>query len=155
MPDYYSKPWAVPPIRGQVSRARRMKPGSTGWMFILANEISRSLTIGVTPNLYAMIREVMAAEGKPMRRRRAPRVRLVYVERHEEFRDAVRRCHAVRRWPRRIIVDLIEIDNAEWRDLSATALGPFGHSDTEPAADPANEAGRTGGQDALGTVSAK
>lgn len=43
--------------------------------------------------------------------------RLVYVEFHEDIRDAIRREHRIKKWPRAWRVRLIHADNPNWDDL--------------------------------------
>ena len=43
--------------------------------------------------------------------------RLVYFETHEEIGAAISREKAIKKWRCQWKVDLIECENAEWRDL--------------------------------------
>jgi putative endonuclease len=43
--------------------------------------------------------------------------RLVYVEEHPTAESAIKREKAIKSWPRRWKIELIEKDNPEWFDL--------------------------------------
>ncbi len=44
--------------------------------------------------------------------------RLVYFEKHQEMREAIKKEKQLKRWRRAWKVELIEQDNPEWKDLS-------------------------------------
>ncbi|MCG8558929.1 MAG: GIY-YIG nuclease family protein [Hyphomicrobiales bacterium] len=43
--------------------------------------------------------------------------RLVYIEEHSTIEGAIRREKAIKKWPRKWKIDLIEKENSEWFDL--------------------------------------
>ncbi len=87
-----------------------------GWVYIMANRYRGGMHVGVTADVTARIyqhREGLGSQhvadfGK---------LRLVYVERHEDIRDAIHREKLVKKWKRPWKFALIEAANPDWRDL--------------------------------------
>ena len=85
-------------------------------VYILASRKDGTLYTGVTSNLPRRAWEhrdgVVAGFTKRYRVKR-----LVYVEEHTTAEAAIKREKAIKSWPRRWKIDLIEKDNPDWFDL--------------------------------------
>jgi putative endonuclease len=87
-----------------------------GWVYIMANRPFGSLYVGVTNDICrrAWEHRFGVSDGFTKRYRLTM---LVYTERHEEIVRAIQRETSIKHWPRRWKINLIEIQNPEWRDL--------------------------------------
>jgi putative endonuclease len=86
------------------------------WVYILASR-SRNLYIGMTNNLTArVLKHRSVVPGTHTAKYNI--WRLVYVERHQYVRNAIRRETELKRWTREFKVQLIEKVNPTWRDLA-------------------------------------
>jgi putative endonuclease len=86
-------------------------------VYILASGRHGTLYIGVTNNLRTRIEQHRLGVGSAFVRKYRIH-RLVYVETYERAEDAIKREKQVKKWNRDWKIQLIEMDNLEWRDLS-------------------------------------
>jgi putative endonuclease len=87
-----------------------------GWVYIMANRYRGGMYVGVTADI--LRRTQQHREGKGSKHVvDYSKLRLVYVERHEEIVPAIAREKLVKKWKRPWKFALIEEDNPEWRDL--------------------------------------
>ena len=87
-----------------------------GWVYIMANRYRGGMYVGVTAD--AMARVDQHREGTGSRHvADFAKTRLVYVERHEEIEQAIRREKLVKKWRREWKFALIEAENPDWLDL--------------------------------------
>ena len=86
------------------------------YVYMLANRRRGTLYVGVTNNLARRTWEHRdgAAEGFT---KRYDVKTLVYIEPHEDIREAIAREKQLKRWRRAWKIELIERENATWRDL--------------------------------------
>ena len=92
-----------------------------GWLYIMTNRQNGTLYVGVTADLQRRVwqHRTGAVEGFT---RRYGLKRLVYAERHEDNREAIRREKAIKRWRRAWKVRLIQGSNPEWADITDTLI---------------------------------
>ena len=74
------------------------------------------LYIGVTAGLATRVLQHREGVGSAFCRK-YNLTRLVLAERHDDIRNAIAREKALKAWQRQWKIDLIERENAEWRDL--------------------------------------
>ena len=87
-----------------------------GTVYILANKRHGTLSIGVTSDLSARVRDHKAGTYDGFTTRYGV-ARLVWFERHDRIVDAIAREKQLKKWRRAWKVELIESLNAEWREL--------------------------------------
>lgn len=87
-----------------------------GWVYIITNRPEGTLYIGVTSDIARRAWEHREGVVKGFSKRYGLK-RLVYVERHENIEDAIRREKRLKKWPRAWKIDLIRKTNPYWRDL--------------------------------------
>jgi putative endonuclease len=92
-----------------------------GWVYIMANRPFGALYVGVTNDLARRTGEHRTGHGGGFTRRYRLGM-LVYSEWHEDIVRAIQRETSIKRWPRQWKLNLIETQNAEWRDLYETLL---------------------------------
>jgi len=87
-----------------------------GWIYIMTNRPNGILYVGVTSDLARRVNEHRngAADGFT---KRYGLKRLVYAERHDDIRAAIRREKTLKHWPRAWKVRLIRTENPDWTDL--------------------------------------
>lgn len=87
-----------------------------GWVYIMTDEPNGTLYIGVTSDLArrAWQHREGLIEGFT---KRYGLTRLVFFERHEDIRTAIRREKNLKRWPRAWKIRLILATNPGWDDL--------------------------------------
>ncbi len=88
----------------------------TYWVYIMASERNGTLYIGVTGDLARRVFTHRTGSAEGFTKRYGVRM-LVYCEAHSEVHLAIQREKAIKKWPRRWKLELIERDNPEWRDL--------------------------------------
>jgi len=86
------------------------------YVYILASRKDGTLYTGVTSNLPRRAWEHREGVIPSFTSRHSVK-RLVYVEEHATAEAAITREKAIKSWPRRWKIDLIEKDNPEWLDL--------------------------------------
>jgi putative endonuclease len=89
-----------------------------GYVYILASKRHGTLYIGVTSDLPRRIAEHRDGEIAGFTKRYGV-TRLVYVEPHDDIRNAIVREKQMKEWKRDWKITLIERDNPDWSDLSA------------------------------------
>jgi putative endonuclease len=82
----------------------------------MTNRPNGTLYVGVTSNLARRVWEHRAGVADSFTKRYGLQ-RLVYVEPHHDIRAAIQREKNIKHWPRCWKIELIEKDNADWRDL--------------------------------------
>ena len=87
-----------------------------GWVYIMTNRLNGTLYVGVTSDLPRRAWEHREGVVDGFTKKYGLK-RLVYVERHDDIRDAIRREHRIKKWPRAWKVRLIHADNPNWDDL--------------------------------------
>jgi putative endonuclease len=88
----------------------------TFYVYILAIRKDGTLYTGVTSNLPRRAWEHRAGAVPSFTSRYSVK-RLVYVEEHSTAEYAIKREKAIKSWPRRRKIELIEKDNPNWFDL--------------------------------------
>ena len=110
-----------------------MKKG--GWVYITANQTFGTLYIGVTSDIERRVAEHRAGTNDGFTKRYHVS-RLVWLEWHDDIRDAIQRETSVKRWSRAWKIDLIMASNPEWHDL---ATGGPGDARVKPGHDGVGE----------------
>ena len=87
-----------------------------GWVYIMTNGPHGTLYVGVTALLSARIMQHREGHGSAFCAENGL-TRLVYVERHEDIRDAISREKAIKKWKRSWKLRVICQLNPDWRDL--------------------------------------
>ncbi|GAA4216644.1 hypothetical protein GCM10022253_13480 [Sphingomonas endophytica] len=87
-----------------------------GWVYIMTDEPSGTLYIGVTGNLAARIQQHREGRGSDFCREHGL-TRLVYVEQHDTMVEAITREKALKKWKRAWKLNLIGKMNPDWEDL--------------------------------------
>ena len=87
-----------------------------GWVYIMANRYRGGVYVGVSSDPIRRVYQHREGTGS-VHARDYNKMRLVYVERHEEILLAIAREKLVKKWKRPWKFALIEADNPEWRDL--------------------------------------
>jgi putative endonuclease len=98
---------------------RHTFPMRAGWVYIMTNKPNGTLYVGVTSNLPRRVFEHRDGLAEGFTKRYGLK-RLVYVERHEDIREAIQREHNIKHWPRAWKVRLILAMNPHWDDLGET-----------------------------------
>ncbi|MBT3399887.1 MAG: GIY-YIG nuclease family protein [Rhodospirillaceae bacterium] len=94
---------------------------SGGWVYIVTNRRDGTLYVGVTSDIARRAWEHRegVVEGFTQRYRLK---RLVYVETHNDIRDAIQREKTIKHWSRSWKTGLIETTNPDWTDLYDTLV---------------------------------
>jgi putative endonuclease len=92
-----------------------------GWVYIVTNKRNGTLYVGVTSDIARRAWEHREGVAEGFTKRYGLK-RLVYVERHEEIADAIRREKRIKEWPRAWKINLIQGVNPIWDDLYETLL---------------------------------
>lgn len=90
-----------------------------GWVYIITNKPNGTLYIGVTSDIARRAWEHREGVADGFIRKHGLK-RLVYVERHDDIRDAIQREKSLKRWLRTSKLRLIHDVNPDWRDLYDT-----------------------------------
>ncbi len=88
------------------------------YVYILASR-SRELYIGVTNDISRRVAEHRAGIHSDDHAYRHEIVRLVFVERTTDVRDAIKREKQLKSWRRMRKIELIEDQNPKWLDLAS------------------------------------
>ncbi len=91
------------------------RPGS---VYVLASRRNGTLYVGVTSNLVRRIAEHKSGAVDGFTAEHGVD-RLVYVEAHDDVRDAIQREKQIKKWNRAWKLRMIEDGNPAWRDLYA------------------------------------
>jgi putative endonuclease len=84
----------------------------------LASKYNGTLYIGVTNNLERRVFEHKTEMNEGFTKRYGIK-RLVYFEKHNNIKEALRREKNMKKWKRQWKIDLIEKENPKWDDLSS------------------------------------
>jgi putative endonuclease len=89
---------------------------SGGWVYMVTNRTNGTLYIGVTNDIArrAWEHRVGAPDGFT---KRYGLKRLVFVEYHEDIRNAIQREKNMKHWPRAWKLTTIAAANPDWEDL--------------------------------------
>ena len=90
------------------------------WVYILASRRNGTLYVGVTSNLARRMEEHRRGLVKGFTSRYGVKS-LVWVERHDSIAAAIGREKAIKKYPRRWKINLIESINPRWLDLYETS----------------------------------
>ena len=85
-------------------------------VYILANKPRGTLYVGVTNHLARRAWEHRESVAEGFTKRYDVKT-LVYIESHEDIREAIAREKKLKRWRRAWKIELIGRDNPSWRDL--------------------------------------
>ena len=85
-------------------------------VYILANKRNGTLYVGVTSHLVKRVYEHKNGLADGFTRKHHVHS-LVYFERHEEMNAAISREKQIKKWNRAWKLELIEMNNQEWKDL--------------------------------------
>jgi putative endonuclease len=94
---------------------------SGGWVYIMTNQPSGTLYVGVTSDLARRAWEHREGLADGFTKRYGLK-RLVYVERHDDITLAIQREKLLKHWSRSWKVQPILRENPEWEDLSDRLL---------------------------------
>ena len=94
---------------------------SGGWVYIMTNQPSGTLYVGVTSDLARRAWEHREGLADGFTKRYGLK-RFVYVERHDDITLAIQREKLLKHWSRSWKVQLILRENPEWEDLSDRLL---------------------------------
>ncbi len=86
------------------------------YVYIMANRPRGTLYVGVTNNLARRTWEHREGVAEGFTKRYDVKT-LVYIESHEDIREAIAREKKLKRWRRAWKIELIGRDNPSWRDL--------------------------------------
>ena len=91
------------------------------WVYIVTNRRDGTLYVGVTSDIARRAWEHRegVVDGFTQRYRLK---RLVYVETHNDIRDAIQREKTIKHWSRSWKTGLIETTNPDWTDLYDTLV---------------------------------
>ncbi|MCK7614589.1 GIY-YIG nuclease family protein [Roseibium sp. CAU 1639] len=86
------------------------------WVYILASRKNGTLYTGVTNDISRRVFEHQTGQGSRFAARYGA-TRLVWYEEHSFAPQAIAREKAIKSWPRKWKIDLIEDLKPEWQDL--------------------------------------
>ena len=86
------------------------------WIYIVTNRRDGTLYVGVTSNLTQRIWQHKEGVVEGFTKRYNLK-RLVYVEHHDDIRNAIQREKNLKHWSRAWKVALIAANNPDWKDL--------------------------------------
>jgi putative endonuclease len=90
-----------------------------GWVYIITNKPNGTLYIGVTSDIARRAWEHREGVADGFTKKHGLK-RLVYVEHHDDIRDAIQREKSLKRWLRASKLRLIHDANPDWHDLYDT-----------------------------------
>ncbi len=92
-----------------------------GWVYIVTNKPNGTLYIGVTSDIARRAWEHREGVAEGFTKTYGLKL-LVYVERHDDIRDAIQREKSLKRWLRTSKLRLVHEANPGWRDLYDTLI---------------------------------
>ena len=92
------------------------------YVYILASKRNGTLYIGITTDLVKRVYEHKHDLVDGFAKRYKVH-HLVYIEEHEDIRQAIAREKQIKKWKRKWKLELIEKDNPNWRDLYDEIIG--------------------------------
>ena len=92
-----------------------------GYVYLLASERNGTLYVGVTSDPVQRIWQHKHDLVEGFTKRYGVH-RLVYIEEHQDIRDAIVREKQLKKWRRAWKLDLIKEHNPEWSDLYDTLI---------------------------------
>jgi len=87
-----------------------------GWVYMMTNRPFGTLYVGVTNDIVRRAWEHRQGTGSGFAAKYRL-TRLIYMEMHEDIRDAINRETRFKHWPRAWKLNLIEWQNPLWDDL--------------------------------------
>ena len=100
------------------------------YVYIVANK-ERTIYIGVTNNLLRRIQELKQCVFPGFSKLHGCSI-LAYFQYFRDIRTAIAREKQLKGWRRQKKVDLIELTNKNWRDLSLEIASPFSLQGRKP-----------------------
>ena len=92
-----------------------------GWIYIVTNKTNGTLYVGVTSDIARRAWEHRDGVVEGFTKKYGLKL-LVYVEPHDDIRNAIQREKTIKHWPRIRKLQLIHAANPEWRDLYDTLV---------------------------------
>jgi putative endonuclease len=92
-----------------------------GWIYIITNKPNGALYVGVTSDIARRAWEHREGVMDGFTKKYGLK-RLIYVERHEDIRDAIQREKVIKHWTRSRKLRLIHEANPDWQDLYASLV---------------------------------
>jgi putative endonuclease len=92
-----------------------------GWVYLITNKRNGILYAGVTSDLPRRIYEHREGQVRGFSKRYGLKM-LIYYERFDNIRDAIRREKTIKHWPRAWKVRLLHGSNPNWDDLYDTLI---------------------------------
>jgi putative endonuclease len=87
-----------------------------GWVYIMANRYRGGMYVGVTADVLRRVQQHHEGTGSK-HVADFSKLRLVYVEPHDEIVTLIAREKLVKKWKREWKFALIEANNPDWHDL--------------------------------------
>ncbi|MEL6877283.1 MAG: GIY-YIG nuclease family protein [Pseudomonadota bacterium] len=87
-----------------------------GWVYMMSDRYRGGIYTGVTSDLTFRVSQHRDGLGSQFVKRYGF-TRLIYSEHHSTIEDAIAREKAIKKWRRAWKIELIEVQNPEWRDL--------------------------------------
>jgi putative endonuclease len=91
--------------------------GRRGYVYILASQKNGTLYTGVTSDIAGRMEQHRTGTGSKFAARYGA-IRLVWFEEFEWVIDAIAREKAIKKWPRKWKIKLIEENNPHWHDIA-------------------------------------
>jgi putative endonuclease len=93
-----------------------------GWVYMMTNRPFGTLYVGVTNDVARRAWEHREGIGSQFTSKYRL-TRLIYMEQHEDIRNAISREKRLKHWPRLWKLNLIEEQNPLWEDLFDRLVG--------------------------------
>ncbi len=92
-----------------------------GWVYIITNKPNGTLYVGVTSNIARRAWEHKEGVVDGFTKKYGLK-RLIYIEPHDDIRDAIQREKVIKHWTRSRKLRLVDETNPSWRDLYDTLV---------------------------------
>ncbi|WP_341898460.1 GIY-YIG nuclease family protein [Ferrovibrio terrae] len=92
-----------------------------GWVYIVTNKPNGTLYVGVTSDIARRAWEHREGLVDGFTKKYGLK-RLIYIEPHDDIRDAIQREKAIKHWTRSRKLEMIHAVNLEWQDLYETLV---------------------------------
>lgn len=92
-----------------------------GWVYIITNKPNGTLYVGVTSDIARRAWEHKEGVVDGFTKKYGLK-RLIYVEPHDDIRDAIQREKVIKHWTRSRKLRLVHETNPGWRDLYDTLV---------------------------------
>jgi putative endonuclease len=101
-----------------------MSSSNGGFVYILASKPNGTLYVGVTNDIVRRVHQHRTGEGSDFVDQYDV-TRLVYVERFDDIKHAIRREKQLKAWTRAWKLELIRDHNPQWHDLYEEACRTY------------------------------